>query len=236
MKGRIMSDNDDALAATAVGLNEDAKASRKKGGGKAKPDQAEAQIEGDGTGEALPPVEEGDQTERESGGWDAEGEHTTALDRMEAMADELTLNTDELVFDVRDFILDTIKARPKPWSGTSQAEQRDVAAACEHAAKELVRKVAESIASNGVQSIRVLLTKVNMGTDIVISGKVKVFDEGEEDAAVLQLHRAIGKHVMLTRASADDYSGGDREPTTDPDEPGFGFEGDDDDLAGDDGD
>jgi hypothetical protein len=188
------------------------------------PPAEEAQIEGDGTGEALP---EGEEQTGE--GWDAEGEHDTAIDRMEAMATDLVVNTDELVFDVRDFLLDTIKARPKPWSGTSQAEQRDVAAACEHAAKELVRKVAEAIASNGVQSIRVLLTKVNMGTDIVISGKVKTFGEEEEDRAVLQLHRAIGKHVMLTRASADDYTGDGREAATDPDEPDFGFEGDADD-------
>lgn len=184
-----------------------------------------AQIEGDGSGEALPDYA-ADAGEQEGAGWDAEAEHTTAIDRMENMVDELDLGTDELVFDVRDFLLETIKARPKPWSGTSQAEQRDVAAACEHAAKELVRKVAEAIASNGVQSIRVLLTKVNMGTDIVISGKVKTFGEDEEDRAVLQLHRAIGKHVMLTRASADDYTGEGREAATDPDEPNFGFEGD----------
>ncbi|APZ81798.1 hypothetical protein vBEliSR6L_33 [Erythrobacter phage vB_EliS_R6L] len=198
----------------------------KKAGGTPPADQAdEAQIEGDGTGEALPPAVDGDQTEQQSAGWDAEGEHSTAIDRMENMADELDIDTDEMVFDVRDFLLDTIKARPKPWSGTSQAEQRDVAAACEHAAKELVRKVAEAIAANGTSAIRVLLTKVNMGSDIVISGKVKTFGEEEEDAAVLALHRAIGKHVMLTRASADDYMGGEREAATDADEPDFGFEG-----------
>lgn len=171
----------------------------------------------------------GDDEDDGGEGWDAEGEHITALDRMEAIADDLDLNTDEMVFDVRDFLLDTIKARPKPWSATSQAEQRDVAAACEHAAKELVRKIVEAVASNGVSAIRVLLTKVNMGTDIVISGKVKTFGEAEEDAAVLALHRAIGKHVMLTRASAEDYMGEGREAETEPDEPGFGFEGDDDD-------
>lgn len=199
----------------------------KKAGAAPPADQGDdAQIEGDGTGEALPDYA-ADAGEQEGAGWDAEGEHTTAIDRMENMVDELDLGTDELVFDVRDFLLETIKARPKPWSGTSQAEQRDVAAACEHAAKELVRKVAEAIASNGVQSIRVLLTKVNMGTDIVISGKVKTFGEDEEDRAVLQLHRAIGKHVMLTRASADDYTGEGREAATDPDESDFGFEGED---------
>lgn len=162
------------------------------------------------------------------GGFDAEGAHMTAIDRMEAIADDLTINPDEMVFDVRDFLLDTIKARPKPWSATSQQEQRDVAAACEHAAREVVRKIVEAVASNGVSSIRVLLTKVNMGSDIVITGKVKTMGEIEEDAAVLALHRAIGKHVMLTRASADDYAAGAREAETDPDNPEFGFEGDDD--------
>lgn len=204
-------------------------AGKGKGGTTAPADE----VEGDGTGQTLPPAEGGDQTEREAAGWDAEGQHSTAIERMENIADELEIETGEMVFDVRDFLLDTIKARPKPWSATSQAEQRDVAAACEHAAKELVRKVAEAVASNGTSAIRVLLTKVNMGADIVISGKVKTFGEEEEDAAVLALHRAIGKHVMLTRASADDYMGGEREAATDPDEPDFGFEGDGDDDEGD---
>lgn len=211
-------------------------AGKGKGGTTAPPEnEPEAEggaLGGDGT-EMIPEGDEGDgddlgDDDGAAGGYDAEAEHLTALDRMEAIATDLELNTDELVFDVRDFLLDTIKARPKPWSATSQAEQRDVAAACEHAAKELVRKVAEAIAANGVSSIRVLLTKVNMGADIVISGKVKTFGEDEEDAAVLALHRAIGKHVMLTRASADDYMGGSREAETEPDEPDFGFEGDDD--------
>lgn len=179
-----------------------------------------ADTKDDGTGEA--PLTEGQEQPE---GWDAESEHTSAVDRMFSMVDELELDPRELVFDVRDFLLDTIKARPKPWSGTSQAEQRDVAAACEHAAKELVRKVVEAVAANGTTSIRVLLTNVKLGNDMVITGKVKTFDEQEADQAVMTLHHAIGKHVMLTRASADDYAGGDRDAETDPDEPDFGFAG-----------
>lgn len=175
-----------------------------------------------------------DASDQASAGVDTEAQHTAALDRMTAIADELEISTDEMIYDVRDFLLDTIKARPKPWSGTSQAEQRDVAAACEHAAREVVRKIVEAVASNGVQSIRVLLTKVNMGTDIIIQGKVKTFGENEEDKAVLQLHRAINKYVMLTRATAEDYAEGEREAETDPDNHEFGFEsGDDDDGDGD---
>ena len=160
----------------------------------------------------------------ESGTADAEGQHSAALAAMENIADQLEISTGEMVFDVRDFLLDTIKARPKPWSATSQAEQRDVAAACEHAAKEVVRKIVEAVAARGQDPVRVLLTKVTLGSDMVIAGKVKTFDEAEEDRAVETLHKAIGKHVLLTVASADDYTGNGREAETDPDELPLDFE------------
>lgn len=191
-------------------------------------DGDEPEIEGDGTGEALPDYAEGDP-ERTAEGWDAEGEHSLAVDRMSAMADELELtDSKRLVEEVRDFLLDTIKARPKPWSATSQAEKRDVAAACEHNAGELVRKIVEAVASRGVEPVRVLLTKVAMGNDIVITGKVKAFDPHEEHKAISVLHGALNKHVMLTVATKDDYSSGEEsEESEDYDEPDFGFESED---------
>lgn len=163
----------------------------------------------------------------EQGTADAEGQHNASIQAMENIIEQTEISTGEMVFDVRDFLLSTIKARPKPWSGTSTAEQREVAAACEHAAKELVRKVVEAIAANGSDSIRVLLTKVNAGgDDIVITGKVKFLDAepSERDKSILSLHHAIGKHVMLTRASADDYTGNGRDADVDEDEPQMQFE------------
>lgn len=165
----------------------------------------------------------------EQGTADAEAQHTRALDAMTNIADQLEIGTGEMVYDVRDFLLDTIKSRPKPWSATSQAEQRDVAAACEHAAREVIRKIVEAVAANGTDPIRVLLTKVNAGgDDIVITGKVKFLDAEptERDKAILALHHGIGKHVMLTRATVDDYTGNGRDAETDPDEPDLNFEAD----------
>lgn len=213
--------NDDALAAAAVDLNANAKAKRGKGkAGEATVGvEGETQLEG---GDPLLPDEGG------SDGFDAGAEHASAVDRMEMIADELELTSKALVFDVRDFLLDTIKSRPKPWSATSQAEQRDVAAACEHAGRELVRKIVEAVAAHGVDPVRVLLTKINIGDDIVITGKVKTYSDEEADKAVGILHHARGKHVMVTVASVDDYAGEGREADTEADEPGFGFEGDDD--------
>jgi hypothetical protein len=176
------------------------------------------------TGEAVQPP-----------GVDAEGEHLSAIERLEQLATELALEPDALIVGIRDFLLQTIKDRPKPWSATSQAEQRDVAAACEHAATELVRKTVEAVAARGQVPVRVLLTKVNLAGDIVISGKVKTFDEAEEDQAVNTLHKAIGKHVLVTVASADDFKG-EGEAQTDADQADLVFEaggGDGDELDGD---
>lgn len=163
----------------------------------------------------------------EQGTADAEGQHNAAIEAMDNITEALRISTDEAVFDARDFMLEQIKHRPKPWSATSQAEQREVAAKCENAARELVRQIVEVVASNGTQSIRVLLTKVNAGgDDIVVTGKVKLggSEPTEQDKAILSLHHAIGKHVMLTRATVDDYAGQGREAETDPDNPPLPFE------------
>lgn len=161
-------------------------------------------------------------------GFDAEGQHSIAVDRIEAIVDQTMLNSDELIFDLRDTVLEIIKTRPKPWSGTSQEEQRDIAAAVEIACKELVRKTVEVIASNGTASHRILLTKFNQsGTDMIITGKVKYHDDVEKHRAIIALSDSLNKHVMLTRASADDYVQGEREPDTQEDQAGFGFEGGD---------
>lgn len=188
-----MSDADNALAATAVGLNEDAKAARKKKG-------------------AEPPVGDGGAAEEAT---------SAAVLRMETMATEAEfVDQRALVFDLRDFVLDQIKHRPKPWSACSQAEQRDVAAACEIAATELVRKVVEAIAAGpALVPARVLLTKIASGDDIVITGKVKCHTPEEEDKVVMMLHHQRGKHVMLTAATAEDYKQGERDAETDLDEP-----------------
>lgn len=201
-----MPDADDAIAATAVALNEDAKAARKrKATTPAEPAAADTQ--------AQPALDL------------SEGAHDDAMSRMERMATEAILDAPSLVSDIRDFLLDQIKSRPKPWSATSNAEQHDVAASCEHAGTELLRKILEAIAADGKEPVRVLLTKVTLGDDIVIAGKVKTLDVEEENQAVKLLHEARGKHVMLTVASIDDYREDQRDAELDPDQPGLEFAG-----------
>lgn len=159
-------------------------------------------------------------------------QHETALERMEAAASAVMLEAGRLVDGLQLAILEQIKLRPRPWKETSEDEQRDVIAACLHAAKELVRKtvetVVETVAGNGTGAVRVLLTKINIGDDIVISGKVKVADPTNEDAAVTMLHHARGKHVLVMPASADDFHAG-TEVRAEADEPPLNFEADDED-------
>lgn len=154
-------------------------------------------------------------------------DHDAAMQGTRNITEQLQLSEGEMVFDVRDFLLEKIKHRPKPWSATSQAEQREVARDCEESAKALIRQVVEIVAARGQEPIRVLLTKVNAaGDDLVVTGKVKFIDEepSERDRSILALHHGIGKHVMITRASLSDFEGGGREAQTDADEPPLNFE------------
>jgi hypothetical protein len=180
-----------------------------------------------------------DQERKDTAGLDlSEGAHTTAIERMEQNATDATVDSRSLVPDVRDFILQTIKDRPKPWAATSNAEQRDVAAAVEHAATELVRKVIEAVRSAGsVAPIRCLLIGyADKGDDVKIDMKLKVVDPADTTKAIVALHEAKGKHVLVTVASVDDFRTDGREAELDDDEPPLNFEaghpGDDSDLAG----
>jgi hypothetical protein len=192
------------------------------------PGESSAVIE-PGEGELQGAVESLGEAIREregaTGGYDiSEAGHQTALERMEALGDDLQLNSRSLIAGVRDFLVDVIKSRPKPWGATSPGEQRDVASACEQLATGLVREVLELIRADGKASVRVLLTKVTLGDDIQITGKAKPMGEEEEDKAVQMLHHARGKHVLLTVASADDYRQEHPEAQTDVEEPVLPFE------------
>lgn len=180
------------------------------------------------------------EREGATGGYDlSEEAHRTAIEEAESAATDWVLDPQSLVADARDCLLEQIKRRPKPWSVLSPGEQRDVAAACEHAAQELVRKVVEEVAARGQKAVRVFLQKVTIADEIQIVGKVKTLTAVEEDEAVTMLHHARGGNVMLTVASKDDYQTNHREAETDVEEPLLTFEagGDaitDEDLAGED--
>lgn len=160
---------------------------------------------------------------------------TAALD---AKAEEEFLSGEggQIVADTTARLLDLFKHRPKPWSELSQTEQRDLAAALESNAKEIVRQIAEAVARDGREPIRAILESYAEKDGIRVTLKVKPFDEDEALAAVVGLHKAQGKNVLITVASADDYHEAPARDESEPDQPALGFEAGSDEHPADDSD
>jgi hypothetical protein len=147
------------------------------------------------------------------------------IDEMENAHDDVELNNDSLVFDLRDALLEVVKRMPQPWGQTPEAGQRDIAAALEHAADAVVAKAVDLIRANGAESIRALLVSyAEKGGDVTASLKIKPYTVEDSENAILSLHRASGKHVLITVASAADFKRERTDPKTDPDAPPLDFE------------
>jgi hypothetical protein len=217
-----MSDNADPFAELAVGLNEDAKASRAK----RKPRDEASEIDTSGYAEAV--ESEADEVAALIDGplpanpMDDFVEEAPEVEAIEIAAEEFQPDPSEAVQALRDYTLQIIKDLDKPWHKLPQERQVDLARAIEHSSKDVVRTIVEMIAARGQKPVRVLLKKIAAGDKIQITGEVSLLGAESPDESLLLLHHAIGKHVMLTRATVEDYAqGGDAE--TDDDEPIMDF-------------
>lgn len=148
------------------------------------------------------------------------------LEKMEAIVGESLIESDTLAGDIRDCLLDIVKTRPKPWSQLTGAEQNDVARALEYAARDLVTKTVEAIAAKQAENnpIRAILESYVEKDGIKASLKIKTMGEEDAEAAVVSLHKARGKVVMITLASAQDFMGERGEFEAEPDQNGLDFE------------
>lgn len=153
----------------------------------------------------------------------ADFEQDRAAAEIERSAEDFTIDPSTAVQNLRDFMLTQIRQIDTPWFKLREAQQRDIAAACEYAAEQAVREIVEQLASRGQQPVRVLLKTLQAGEKIKIVGEAVLIGPEDPDQALLMLHHAIGKHVMLTRATVDDYKQGGR-AETDRDEPEIDFE------------
>jgi hypothetical protein len=237
----------DPFADLAVGLNEDAKAERAR-----KPthedvnmaataEQTAADLDGHPEPEPEPaepeateaaPAKRGRKTlfERmaaETAARQAEEaefvEEAPEVEAIEIAAEGFSPDPSEAVQALRDYTLQIIKDLDKPWHKLPQERQIDLARAIEHSSKDVVRTIVETVASRGQKPVRVLLKKIAAGDKIQITGEVSLLGTERPDDSLLLLHHAIGKHVMLTRATVDDYAQGG-EAETDPDEPALEFD------------
>jgi hypothetical protein len=145
-----------------------------------------------------------------------------------------------VVKNATDWVVELFKHRPKAWDQLSQAEQRDLVAGIETNMHELVGQIVEAIARTGREAVRCLFVGfTDKGDDIKAELKVKAYSKEETESAVIALHRARGKHVLVTVASADDFHERPASDSSEPDQRGLAFEAgtdehpaDDSDLAG----
>lgn len=156
---------------------------------------------------------------------DDPGVSSLAAERLGIIASSAPLQTGTLAGDVRDTLLDMFRTRPKTWSQMTEAEQQDIGRALEYAARQLVRGVVDTIRSDGHdEPVRAILEGYTDKGDIKATLKVKTIDGDDADRTILALHKARGKMVLITIASADDYFGERSALETDPDQPDLGFE------------
>lgn len=189
-----------------------------------------------------PAANDGAAVETTGDGGAREEEVSAAQARFDAMHEQIDLGEEAglVVRNATDWVIELFKHRPKPWDQLSQAEQRDLIAGVEENVHELVRHVVEAIARTGREAVRCLFVGfTDKGDDIKAELKVKAFSMEETEAAVISLHRARGKHVLVTVASADDFHNSPANDRSQPDQPDLGFEAggyehpaDDSDLAG----
>lgn len=146
-------------------------------------------------------------------------------ERLGLIATGAQLSAGTLAGDLRDTMLDLFKSRPKPWSQMLEGEQNDVARAIEYAARELVMGAVAAIRADGQESpVKAILEGYSDKGTITATLKVKTMDEDGASLAVAQLHRARGKLVLVTIASADDYLGERGEVEIPADQGGLSFE------------
>lgn len=176
----------------------------------------------------TPPNIEDRDIEEQAEGWldeDCPGITSTAARRLGIIATTAPLQTGTLAGDVRDTMLDLFKTRNKTWSQLSEAEQQDIGRALEYAARELVRGVVDTIRSDGHDApVRAILEGYADKGDVKATLKIKTMGDEDADRTILALHKARGKMVLITVASADDYLGERSAMATDPDQPGLEFE------------
>lgn len=127
---------------------------------------------------------------------------------------ELVMSSDTLMGDIRDAILDRLKAMPKPWTVMSENEQRDMIYGVESAAENLIRKASLLIAANGYPTIQGQVESSTIKDDIKTVVRVS---KSHQDR--LSLLDASGHSCLIVIADVAQFMGERAPATPDPEEP-----------------
>ena len=116
--------------------------------------------------------------------------------------------------DLRDMLLDRIKALPKPWQQMNESEQRDLAYGVESAVTSAIIKAVQIIAADKRPVIMASLEKV-----VIKDGIDAQIHLSKNDPQRHELADAVGATLMIAVAHAADYMGEKEPAKTEPDEP-----------------
>jgi hypothetical protein len=145
-----------------------------------------------------------------------EAEPTDGVEAPEREEQIITLAADTLRGDVRDSLLDWLKATPKPWSQMNESEQRGLADAADRFAFALVKEACKIIAGGERPCIVATLTEYREKDGV--EAKLKLPSRGE---VVSALHEACGREVLLVTSGYEEFSGQGADAEIEADQPNF---------------
>lgn len=107
-----------------------------------------------------------------------------------------------LMGDLRDALLDRLRAMPKPYTVMSEREQQELIDGCERVAKHLVSHATALIAANGFPSIKGTLVKVQ-----VKDGMQLQVDVSRHDPQRLTVIDNVDRPVVMVIAEPEMFMG-----------------------------
>lgn len=120
----------------------------------------------------------------------------------EITEETINLASSTLTGDIRDFLLDRVKAHKKPWAAMSEDEQRDEIISAKEAAERLVAKVVRIVASEGRNVVEAKLKQVT-----IEDGIKAVFLFANNTHNREQLGAATGQEVLVITSGAEPFTG-----------------------------
>lgn len=116
-----------------------------------------------------------------------------------------------LTGDIATFLIDRLRRFPKTYQEMSEKEQEEQIAAAKNAAKELVSKAVNIVASGGRKTVAAELGKITV--DKNIKAIVEVNSQYAEELIAAQ-----GKPILLVTNSDAEFTGGGEDLKADPDQ------------------
>lgn len=121
--------------------------------------------------------------------------------------------TETLMGDLRDAILDRLKAMPKPWTTLSEADQREMIQGIEMVARTLVRSAVRLVAANGRPTLEGVLSQCTVKDGIKATVILSRHDPLRES-----LLNAVNEQILIVVADAEAYMGEKAPANPDPDQ------------------